>query len=207
MKWLLIAGVTILLVGAVAVWSRRSGSSALEVTDADLQRAADGLLALVNPELPSNAYFPEYVTDKLAWLNAEHAAGRLDVRFFHDTPENSLPPDIVMASMWEGGKGVILLSKKRFAADLLDTGGVRPPFSARQRNDFVISLVHELVHLQDGVSDERRVWAEVNAQVVRPLRARSEPLNPRFIEVDKALRACQDRLPCPALERLVRLQM
>ena len=203
----LVAGAAILLVGAVVVWSRRSRSSDLQVNDADLQRAADGLLAAVNPELPSNADFPDYVRNKLTWLNSEHAAGRLDVRFFHDTPENSLPPDIVMASTREDGKGIVFLSKKRFAADLLETGGVGPPFSTRQRNDFVISLVHELVHLQDSVSDEGRVWAEVNAQVVRPLRRRSEPMNQRFIDVDDALRDCQDALPCPELRRLVRLQM
>jgi hypothetical protein len=113
-----------------------------------------------------------------------------------------------MSSMHDGDTGVIFLSKKRFAADLVDIGGVGPPFNARQRNDFMISLVHEIVHLQRAeTSSEPRVWCEVNAQVVRPLRRLSQPMHPRFLQVDDALRACSDTLPCQGLERLVRLHM
>lgn len=212
----LIAGALVLLVVGFAGWTWWR-TAPLEATDAELQRAADGLLAAVNPELTSNGYFPGFVKDQLRWFNTEHTMGRLDVRFFHETPTNSLPPDIVMASMREGGTGVIFLSKRRFAADLRDTGGVGPPFNARQRNDFTISLVHEIVHLRhpeanpadplEHAREELRVWSEVNALVVRPLRQLSQPLHPRFLDVDDALHACQDSLPCPALERLVRLQM
>ncbi len=212
----LIAGALVLLVVGVAglTWRRTPW---LEVTDAELQRAADGLMAAVNPELMSNGYFPGFVKDRLRWFNTEHMMGRLDVRLFHEPPTNSLPPDVVMASMREGGKGVIFLSKRRFAADFRATGGVGPPFNARQRNDFMISLVHELVHLQhpeanpadpiEHAPEELRVWSEVNMQIVRPLRRLSQPVHSRFREVDDALHACHDSFPCPALERLVRLQM
>lgn len=71
----------------------------------------------------------------------------------------------------------------------------------------MIGPVHEIVHLQRNVSDEHSVWSEVNAQVVRPLRQLSQPMHPRFLQVDDALRACGDRLPCPKLGRLVRVRM
>lgn len=93
----------LLLAGGLFAWFRTSGRSMPQVTEIELQGAADGLLESVNPALPSNTYFPAYAKEKLAWLNVEHAAGRLDVRFFHDTRGNALPADVVMASMREGG--------------------------------------------------------------------------------------------------------
>jgi hypothetical protein len=74
---------------------------------------------------------------------------------------------------------------------------VRPPFNARQRNDLTISLVHEIVHLQgpdantaDPLSiarEEHRVWSEVHAQVVRPLRRLFQSVHPRFRDVDNGI--------------------
>ena len=183
--------------------------------DAQLEVAADELLASVNPRIPSNGYLPRYVKDKLLWFNEEYQDGRVEIRFFHDTPQLSLPSDVVMVAMRTGDRAVIFISKPRFASDLSSTGPIHPPFNARQRNDFTISLVHEIVHVQnpranpedptEHAREELRVWREVTINAVRPLRLLNQPVNPRFFEVDDALRVCNDRLPCPGIERLVRL--
>ena len=131
----------------------RVGQSVLAMTDEQLQRAADGLLAAVNPNLPSNQHLSDYAKERLRWLNNEQTEGRLVIRFFHDTPENALPGDVAMASTREGGKAVIFLSKRHLAADLSNTGSIGTPFNARQRNDFAIGLIHEIVHLQNPEAD------------------------------------------------------
>lgn len=183
----------------------------------EVEAAAEALLADVNPALPSNAYFTEFMKDQLLWFRQEQERGRVDIRLFHDTAEYSLPPDIVMAIARDRGKDVIVLSKPRLAADLLSTGGLIPPFNARQRNDFVISLIHEILHLRNPsanprdpaahAQEERRVWREMTLRAVRPLRKMHQALNPRFEEVDDALRECRDALPCGRLDSLVRLRM
>jgi hypothetical protein len=193
------------------------GTTGIAVTEEQLRLAADALLADVNPELRSNGYFPGYGKTKLRWLMREHQMGRVDVRFFRDTATHSLPPDVVMASMRRGDKATIFLSRPRLASDLLATGGIVPPFNARQRNDFAISLIHEVLHLQNAAAnpedpvsharEELRVWQEVTMRMVRPLRLLHQPVHPLFLQVDDLLRGCHDRLPCSPLEHLVRLEM
>lgn len=51
------------------------------LTDENLQRAADQLLELSNPERSENAYFADYLRDHLRWMVREHAAGRLKSHF------------------------------------------------------------------------------------------------------------------------------
>jgi hypothetical protein len=227
-----------LLLGCLVVWGRISeagrgvggtgtgsstssisteGTAGFAFTDQDLRTALDRLLADVNPELASNGYFGPFATDKLRWLNREHRAGRVHIVFFRDTTDYSLPPDVVMVSMVQGPKATIFVSKPRLASDLLNTGSLHPPFSARQRNDFAIALVHETLHVQNPDADpanaaehaqeELRVWRDVTLNMVRPIRRSGQPMHPRFVEVDDILRQCGDRLPCPPLAHVVRLLM
>ena len=161
----------------------------VSVIDAQLEAAADGLLAGANPRLPSNGDSPRYVKDKLLWFSEEYEERSLEIRFFHDTPQFSLPSDVMMVAMRTGDRAVIFISEAALRVRCVQHRPMRPPFNARQRNDFAISLVHEIVHVQT-----------INA--VRPLRLLNQPLNPRFFEVDDALLACNDRLPCPGIERL-----
>ena len=185
------------------------------LTDHQLQTAADGLLAAVDPAKPQNQYFPEFAREKLAWMLREHTIGRLDVAFFNNTATVELPADVLMAAWRRDGTATIFISKRRFEQFLLAGGATTPPFTQQQKNDFALALVHEVVHLQNPdanprdpemrVQEESRAWKAVTVEVVRDLVATNQPLDQRFRDVDAALRACNDQLPCPSLARLVRL--
>ena len=192
-----------------------SPAAANILTDEHLQRAADELLALSDPERPENAYFPDYVRDHLRWMVIEHAGKRLDVAFLTEASNGPLPPDVLMAASQLDGKPAIFIAKARFMKFLVESGATEPPFTQQQKNDFALALVHEIVHLRNPAADARnlelrraeesRVWREVNLEAVRPLLAQNQPVDRRFRDVDAALRACRDELPCPPLGRLVRL--
>src|SRR5258708_31614449 len=54
------------------------------------------------------------------------------------------------------------------------------------KNDFMLGVVHEVVHLQNPklassnhLAEEQRAWREVNSNVVRKLRASKQPMNKR----------------------------
>ncbi len=207
------------------VLSDRTPQSALEQvapplldvdpSDQELQAAADALLAAVNPALPDNEYFNGYARAKVGWLRQEQAAGRLTIAFLLDTTGIALPPDVLMAATHLDGRPTIVIPKARFASFLREGGRFAPPFTQQQKNDFLIGLTHEVIHLEGAPtkvsrSDERireewRAWREVTIQLVRPFRALGQPLNRRFTQVDDAIRRCGDRLPCETFTTLVRL--
>lgn len=190
-------------------------STATALTDENLQRATDQLLESSNPERPENAYFPDYIRDHLRWMVREHGAGRLQVAFLMDASNGPLPPGVLMAASRLGDKPTIFIAKPRFTKFLIETGATAPPFTRQQTNDFALALTHEIVHLRNPSADPRnmelrpaeesRVWREVSVKAVRPLRTLNQPIHRRFLDVDDALRACRDELPCPPLARLVRL--
>lgn len=185
------------------------------VSDADLQRAADSLLAATNPELPENKYFTEFARDKLRWMVRESAAGRLTVAFVIDTAGGDLPPEVMMAATRLDGQPTIFIAKPRFARFLSEGGRTTPPFSQQQKNDFSVALIHETVHLlgwagppptrEQRAQEESRAWRDVTLGVVRPWRAANQPLHHRLIQVDDAFLSCDDAIPCPAIALLVRL--
>ena len=199
----------------IAVVSTLSPSPAEKLTDDKLQRAADQLLALSDPDRSENAYFPTYVRDHLRWMVREHGAARLQVAFLTDASNGPLPPDVLMAAWKLGDKPTIFIAKPRFMRFLIETGATEPPFTQQQKNDFALALVHEIVHLRNPSADPRdmerrpaeesRVWREVNLMAVRPLRERNQPIHHRFRDADDALRLCRDELPCAPLARMVRL--
>lgn len=135
--------------------------------------------------------------------------------FLVDTAAGSMPSDVFMAAIRQGGHEKIFIAKRRFADFLLNEGRVTPPLSPRQKNDFALGLVHEIVHVQNrGVRaadpeehtrEEFRAWREVNREFVRHLRSINQPMDPLFLQADDALRACRDEWPCAELGRLVRL--
>lgn len=238
-RWLvvrLLIVIGVLAAAAGSVWWLRSGGSSdsparpqsgetlrehgpptpllSNLSDEYLQRAADQLLTLSDPERSENAYFPAFVRNHLRWLARENRANRLEVAFLTEASNGPLPPDVLMAASQLNGTPAIFIAKARFAKFLLEAGTMEPPFTQQQKNDFALALVHEVVHLRNPAADPRdldrrsaeeaRVWREVSLEVVRPFRSLNQPLHRRFLDVDDALRTCSDVLPCPPLLRLVR---
>ena len=188
-----------------------------ELTDSELQAAADALLLAIDPESHANDYFPEFAKERLRWMVREHSAGRFEVGFFVDTETTRLPPEVLMAAWPADGKATIFIAKPRFAKFLREGGATAPPFAQQQKNDFALAVVHEIVHLQNTntnprdpkvrILEESRAWREVTLGFVRPLRAMNQPLHQRFLQVDDAFRSCADQLPCAAIAGLVRLAL
>lgn len=196
--------------------STQARSTATEVSDEELQRAADELIAAVNPALADNQHFTLFARQGLEWMARENAAGRLDVAFAFETKSAGLSSSVFMVATRVDGQPTIVIAKPRFHAFLREGGRLAAPFTPRQRNDFAIALVHEVYHLQNWRDDpedaeersliETQAWHAVNLGVVRPWRASNQPVDPRFLQVDDGFRSCADRLPCPAVERLVRVR-
>jgi hypothetical protein len=173
----------------------------------DLTAAVDRLLAAVAPSAPANADFPPFARHQLQWVFTEARSGRLTIVLLEDLANSKLHANTLMAS----GEGVLGGSRSIVVAQpgfrRLLRAGLR-----QQRNDFMLGLVHEALHLQsptfaapstkapiERLAEETRVWRTVDIEVVRPLRRRGEPMDPTFLRVDDALLACRDRLPCQAL--------
>ena len=193
--------------------SSKTASSASLPTDEVLRRAVDELIEAVNPDLPENNHFPEFARSTLRWMSQEQAAGRLTVVFVSES-EGDIPPTVMMLATQLDGRAAIAIAKPGFAAFLLKGARQTAPFSQQQKNDFAIALMHETFHIQNWVgnpkSDEERAlvetqaWHAVNMGVVRPWRALNQPMDPRFLIVDDGFLSCADRLPCPAVARMVR---
>ena len=88
------------------------------------------------------------------------------------------------------------------------------PFSRQQKNDFMLGLVHETVHLQrlnpgnpadlgDRLTEEVRTWREVDVNVVRQMRTLNQPMNARLIEADDAIRSCGIEERCQPLREML----
>jgi hypothetical protein len=168
-----------------------------------VQAAADKLLSLVVPPNAENSYFPQFAREKLTWIEAQYKAEKLRVAVLDDLSKTNLNSTALMAAGILDGRPTIIIPRERFDRWLNDTGRRVPPFTRQQRNDFMLGLVHEAVHLQnpragsptnpdDFVREELRAWREVTLNVVRPLRTLKEPISRRFTEVDDAFRLCGD---------------
>jgi len=119
-----------------------------------------------------------------------------------------------MASGIVEGKPMIVIAGPRFLDLLVEGGRTSPPFTQRQRNDFPLGLVHETVHLekdntanptilQERLAEELRAWRKVDLNVVRELRRVNQPMNPRLVEADDALRSCGDKAQCESLQEIL----
>lgn len=183
--------------------------------DAEVNAAVNQLFASINPSLPENQYFTQFAKEKLSWIISEQKAGRLSLILLKNLANTNLDVENLMAAgQVEEGKAVIVIARPRFAGFLVEGGRSSPPFTQRQRNDFALGLVHEAVHLQnpnpsnpaslgERLDEELRAWREVNSNVVRQFRNLNQPMNPRMIEADDALRSCDDKLPCEPLRKIL----
>lgn len=142
-------------------------------------------------------------------------AGRLSLILLKGLANTNLDVENLMAAgRVEEGKAVIVIARPRFVGFLVEGGRTSAPFTRQQRNDFALGLVHEAVHLQnphpgnpasveDRLNEELRAWREVNLNVVRQFRNLNQPMNPRMIEADEALRSCEDKRPCQPLRQIL----
>lgn len=181
----------------------------------ELQEAVRRLLDDVGPGNKANWFYPAFARQRIAWLRDQIQAGRLTLRLTSETPEGD--ENAVMASGIVDGAPTLLIPLKRFRQLLAADGRVRPPFTQRQKNDFALALVHEVVHLQGGfvrgsrssrnaaerLREELRTWWEVNLYMVRPLRQFHQPMNATFLAIDDAFRTCGDVQHCPLVKSLI----
>lgn len=191
------------------------GQSNGTYTDAVVNAAVNQLFASINPSLSENQYFPQFAKERLSWIIGEQKAGRLSLILLKNLANTNLDVENLMAAgRVEEGKAVIVIARPRFVGFLVEGGRMSAPFTRQQRNDFALGLVHEAVHLQnphpgnpasleDRLNEELRAWREVNLNVVRQFRNLNQPMNPRMIEADDALRSCEDKLPCQPLRQIL----
>ena len=196
---------------ALAFPSQQPPQSPTPYTDGDVIAAANRLFAAVNPSLPENSYFPPFAKAKISWVAEQRKAGKLSFILLKNVADAGLSFEAMLASARPEGKNpVIVMARPRFVEFLSDGGLGSSPFTRQQRNDFALSLVHEVVHLENpGISsattpldhlvEEERAWREVDINVVRKFRKLNEPMNVRFIDADDAIQACHDTVPCERL--------
>jgi hypothetical protein len=169
----------------------------------------------IEPSLPDNDYFPRFAKEKLQWLVSEQRDGRLAVIILESIDNTNLVAVDLMASGMINGQPTLVVVKPRFARFIEEESGRRLfPVSARIKHDFLLGVIHEVVHLQSLTSnrprtrasrmlEESRTWREVSINVVRPLRRFNQPMNRSFIVADEALRECLDQIPCPQLLTII----
>lgn len=199
---------------APASLSQKQLQSGTLYTDAEINAAANRLFAAVNPSLLENSYFTPFAKEKILWIADQRKAGKLSFILLKNIADTDLSFEAIMASARPEGKPVIIIARPRFIEFLTDGGFGSVPFTLQQRNDFALSLVHEVVHLEnpnlgtattfeDHLAEEQRAWRAVDLNVVREFRRLNEPMNVRFVDADDAIRTCHDRLPCEPLRALL----
>jgi hypothetical protein len=152
---------------------------------------------------------PRFARERIGWLIARQKAGALSIVLLNTLPTPKLDCEDLMAAGSVEGRHVIVIAQPRCTAFLIEGGRVSAPFSQQMRNDFMLGLVHETVHLQradpgdaarleDRLDEEVRTWREVDINVVRQLRQSHQPMNESFIEANEAIRSCGDEKQCQA---------
>ena len=183
-------------------------------TNVDLSVAVNQLFSSLDPSNPENQYLPQFAKERIQWITAQKKAGKLSIILLKNTENTNLYFEDLMASGIVEGKPMIVINGPRFLDFLLEGERTSPPFTQRERNDFAIGLVHETVHLekdntanpanlQERLTEELRAWRKVDLNVVRQLRQLNQPMNPRLIDADDALRSCGDEAECEPLRTIL----
>jgi len=183
-------------------------------SDADLNAAVNQLFRSVNPSLPENQYFTQFAKDKISWIINQQKLGQLRLILLKNIEQAGLVAEDLMASGILEGKAMIVISQPSLVDFLLQGGRTSVPFTQQQKNDFLIGLVHEVVHLQnpnrgnparieERLQEELRTWRVVDLNVVRQFRKINQPMNPRLIEADDILRRCGNQTQCEPLTKIL----
>jgi hypothetical protein len=174
-----------------------------------LTSLVDEFVSMSDPNRPENEYFPAFALAKLRWIFDRLRSNALSIILLEHVANTNLDRQVLMASGVVNGRQTISVVQPQFIELLAEGPGPQGPFTLEQRNDFMLALVHEAVHLQnpnfsepaavtreERLAEEVRAWREVNTHVVRTLRAEGQPIHVTFREVDEAFRACGDRPAC-----------
>ena len=189
----------------------RYARQATDPTDAELNAAVARLFEEVDPDRRPTTHIPVYAQQQIRWVVGRYRANTLPLLLVDASQVSDADKDALMTSSGTEKAGAILVLKPAFT-ELLREGpaGVAGPFTAEQRNDFVVGVVHAAVHLRvatmnqnaatgvgdDAAAQERRVWRDVMLNVVRPMRSTGAPLHHTFVQVDDAFQRCNDRIDC-----------
>jgi hypothetical protein len=138
-----------------------------QLADPHLHAAADQLLTLVMASGRETSHYPAFAKERLAWLNAEVRANRLSIVVLEDLSGTNVGSDALMASGVVNGRRSIVILQPRLRRLLLEEGGLRPPFTQRQKNNFMLGLVHEAVHLASPNSGGPRKPADLLKEELR----------------------------------------
>jgi len=159
-------------------------------------------------------YFPQFAKGKGLWITTEKKAGKLSIILLKNTDNTNLYFEDLMAS----GIGRRETDDCDSRAEVLRFPDRRwtdvTALPQRQRNDFALGLIHETVHLEKENTANLQFFKsvllknfelgeKVDLNVVRELRRLNQPMNPRLIEADDALRSCSDKAECEALREIL----
>ncbi len=147
---------------------RPAGSAAGTFDDVTLTAAANGLLVEVKRWVASDESVPAFARQRIAWLTARQRARSLSITLLAHPASARLDSDALMASGEADGHQFILISRPRFAAFIADQRAWTPPFTRRERNDFLLGIVHEAVHLEKPPSN---LLLSLNDQLLEEERA------------------------------------
>ena len=184
------------------------------MTDAAIQAAADRLLEEITKPGTDNQYFPRFARQQLDWIVRKVRQRRLSIILLKDVSNTNLDAGALMGAGTVRGRQAIIIAQPRLERLLRSMDPSGPSSRVKQKNDFMLGLVHEVVHLRnanagdpgnpaDRLGEELRAWHEVDIHVVRPLRKLHQPMDPTFLKVDDALLACSDRRMCPAVRHII----
>ncbi len=204
--------------------SLESAPTRIVVTDTEVIKKINDLLAAVRPDRPENFYMTPFMREKINWVYVEISSKRLKIRpyvGFYKNPDGTENHAVLMSSDYvsvnDNGKPpygpcIDLSVSKLFTYLHWETKGI-VGFDQKAKNIFALSLVHEAAHFerpreyffskptrQQKIDEECRVWWEVDLNAVRHLREIGQPMDDAFIETDDIIRRCGDGgVKCPGL--------
>jgi hypothetical protein len=162
----------------------------------------------IHISLPENQVWPPALRDRINLCFSNWSSKVWDVRVVPGTSET-----VLMQSFYEGDQPVLTIAAIRLLVLVRVQGGLALGIDRPSSVTYAIALAHEVVHLerspeewkrqrtpQDLFEEEVRTWEIVSREIVRPLIALGEPVEPEMAEIDSILlNRCGDSgRNCPA---------
>ena len=205
-----------------------SGNNNLYITEADMVGLTNSLFAACQPGNAENSYFTEFMRQKVNYVYGELAAKRLQLypyAFFKTNSDGTQNKTTLMSTGYvsknRDDKAPWIPQITMYGSRLMTLTRMQQKqtsgFNQSVKNSFVLTLVHEAVHLEqppefflkDMTPEERaleedRAWFKVDINAVRALRRSGQVLDTDFIECDDILLRCKDNMSCVEFRNFVR---